>query len=83
MHKNNVAHRGLFLSFLPFLLLSDPTSDCTSNNILMDGASLYRVPFYPVAQDRKRNFSGQVHARMTRTDHNRSVSYKDVKEKGW
>jgi hypothetical protein len=49
----------------------------------MDGASLYRVPFDPVAQDRKRNFSGQVHARMTRTDYNRSISYKDVKEKGW
>ncbi|KAJ7713712.1 kinase-like domain-containing protein [Mycena olivaceomarginata] len=43
--------------------------DCTSSNIMMDGASLYRVPFHPISQDRKRDFSGSVRPYRTRTEH--------------
>ncbi|KAJ6502068.1 kinase-like domain-containing protein [Mycena sanguinolenta] len=47
--------------------------DCTSLNIMMDGDSLYRVPFHPIEQDRTRDFSGKVHPSLTRTQ--RPVKY--------
>ncbi|KAJ7238560.1 kinase-like domain-containing protein [Mycena haematopus] len=44
MHKHNIAHR-----------------DCSfPGNILMDGAPLYRIPFHPIRQDRKRDCSGKA-----------------------
>ncbi|KAJ6501998.1 hypothetical protein C8R45DRAFT_1209646 [Mycena sanguinolenta] len=43
--------------------------DCGSPNIMMDGASLYRIPFHPIKQDRKRDFSGKAHPSLTRTQH--------------
>ncbi|KAJ7242390.1 kinase-like domain-containing protein [Mycena haematopus] len=43
--------------------------DCSFPNILMDGASLYRTPFHPITQDRKRDYSGKVHPSLTRTQH--------------
>ncbi|KAJ7256450.1 hypothetical protein B0H12DRAFT_1286187 [Mycena haematopus] len=45
------------------------TRDCSFPNILMDGASLYRVPFHPITQNRKRDYSGKVHPSLTRTQH--------------
>ncbi|KAJ6502050.1 kinase-like domain-containing protein [Mycena sanguinolenta] len=47
--------------------------DCTSRNIMMDGAALYRIPFHPIRQDRTRDFSGKVHPSLTRTQ--RPVKY--------
>jgi serine/threonine protein kinase len=41
--------------------------DCTSNNIMMDANSLYRIPFHPVKQDRRRDFSGKSRPSATRT----------------
>ncbi|KAJ7238565.1 kinase-like domain-containing protein [Mycena haematopus] len=43
--------------------------DCSFPNILMDGAPLYRTPFHPITQDRKRDYSGKVHPSLTRTQH--------------
>ncbi|KAJ6502021.1 kinase-like domain-containing protein [Mycena sanguinolenta] len=43
--------------------------DCTSWNIMMDGASLYHESFHPIKQDRKRDFSGKVNPFLTRTQH--------------
>ncbi|KAJ7268141.1 kinase-like domain-containing protein [Mycena haematopus] len=43
--------------------------DCADNNIMMDGASLYRVPFHPITQNRKRDYSGKVRPSLTRTQH--------------
>ncbi|KAJ7263240.1 kinase-like domain-containing protein [Mycena haematopus] len=43
--------------------------DCADNNIMMDGASLYRIPFHPITQNRKRDYSGKVHSSLTRTQH--------------
>ncbi|KAJ6502003.1 kinase-like domain-containing protein [Mycena sanguinolenta] len=41
--------------------------DCGSPNIMMDSASLYRIPFHPIKQNRKRDFSGKAHPSLTRT----------------
>jgi len=41
--------------------------DCTSRNILMDGAPLYRIPFHPIRQHLKRDFSGKAYPYLTRT----------------
>ncbi|KAJ6543676.1 kinase-like domain-containing protein [Mycena sp. CBHHK59/15] len=46
--------------------------DCTSMNIMMDGSSLYSVPFHPIEQHLKRDFSGKAPHR-TRTQ--RPVKY--------
>ncbi|KAJ6502065.1 kinase-like domain-containing protein [Mycena sanguinolenta] len=43
--------------------------DCCSPNLMMDGAALYREPFHPIRQDRKRDFSGKIRASLTRTQH--------------
>ncbi|KAF7363869.1 Protein kinase domain-containing protein [Mycena sanguinolenta] len=43
--------------------------DCTSNNLMMDGASLYSIPFHPIQQDRKRDYTGKVQPSLTRTQH--------------
>ncbi|KAJ7265002.1 kinase-like domain-containing protein [Mycena haematopus] len=43
--------------------------DCSFPNILMDGASLYHVPFHPITQNRKRDYSGKVRPSLTRTQH--------------
>ncbi|KAJ6591333.1 hypothetical protein B0H10DRAFT_783600 [Mycena sp. CBHHK59/15] len=46
--------------------------DCTSMNIMMDGSSLYSVPFHPIEQHLKRDFSGKA-PHLTRTQ--RPVKY--------
>ncbi|KAJ6559503.1 hypothetical protein B0H10DRAFT_1175921 [Mycena sp. CBHHK59/15] len=46
--------------------------DCTSMNIMMDGSSLYLVPFHPIRQHLKRDFSGKA-PHLTRTQ--RPVKY--------
>ncbi|KAJ6545128.1 kinase-like domain-containing protein [Mycena sp. CBHHK59/15] len=46
--------------------------DCTSMNIMMDGSSLYPIPFHPIKQHLKRDFSGKA-PHLTRTQ--RPVKY--------
>ncbi|KAJ6502012.1 kinase-like domain-containing protein [Mycena sanguinolenta] len=43
--------------------------DCTSSNIMMDGAALYREPFHPIEQDRTRDYRAKAHQSFTRTQH--------------
>ncbi|KAJ6624314.1 hypothetical protein B0H10DRAFT_1784847 [Mycena sp. CBHHK59/15] len=46
--------------------------DCMSLNVMMDGTPLYPIPYHPVEQNMKRDFSGRV-SHLTRTQ--RPVKY--------
>ncbi|KAJ7268130.1 kinase-like domain-containing protein [Mycena haematopus] len=43
--------------------------DCGFPNIMIDGASLYHVPFHPMRQNRKRDYTKKGHPFLTRTQH--------------
>ncbi|KAJ6551082.1 hypothetical protein B0H10DRAFT_2169885 [Mycena sp. CBHHK59/15] len=57
---------GFFTQIFEGLQFMHKNIDCTSKNIMMHGSSLYPVPFHPVQQHLKRDFSGKA-PHLTRT----------------